>query len=100
MYQIYDLSAIFIDLGILKCRTKARWYTTISGVEVGADKGYDRSPVHHGLEKLEIEGYIAPIDSDENHLKKSGFTYDKTNDTYTCKEGKTLRGFRKCPLGC
>jgi hypothetical protein len=32
-----------------------------------------------------------PIDSDENHLKKSGLTYDKTNDTYTCIEGKTLR---------
>jgi hypothetical protein len=59
--------------------------------KVGADKGYDRSPVHHGLEKLGIEGYIVPIDTDENHLKKSGFTYDQTNDTYTCKEGKTLR---------
>ncbi|MCU6793771.1 IS1182 family transposase [Paenibacillus sp. WQ 127069] len=59
--------------------------------KVGADKGYDRSPVHHGLEKLEIEGYIVPIDTDESHLNKSGFTYDPTNDTYTCKEGKALR---------
>lgn len=59
--------------------------------KVGADKGYDRSPVHHALEKLEIEGYITPIDTVENHLKKSGFTYDNISDTYRCMVGKTLR---------
>lgn len=59
--------------------------------KVGADKGYDRSPVHHALEKLGIEGYVAPIDTDENHSKKSGFIYDKTNDIYKCTNGKTLR---------
>lgn len=59
--------------------------------KVGADKGYDRSPVHHALEKLEIEGYIAPLDTEENHLKKSGFTYDNTKDIYRCMAEKTLR---------
>ncbi|MDF2651514.1 MAG: hypothetical protein K0Q73_7319 [Paenibacillus sp.] len=59
--------------------------------KVGADKGYDRSPVHHALEKLEIEGYITTIDSDENHLQKLGFVYDKTSNTYNCPEGKSLR---------
>ncbi|SEB61034.1 IS1182 family transposase [Paenibacillus sp. GP183] len=59
--------------------------------KVGADKGYDRSPVHHTLEQLEIKGYIAPINSDDNHLHKSGFNYDSKSDTYTCPEGKILR---------
>jgi transposase len=58
--------------------------------KVGADKGYDRSAVHHALEKLEIEGYITPINSDEEHLQKLGFTYNKKNDTYECPEGKSL----------
>ncbi|MCQ6564121.1 IS1182 family transposase, partial [Paenibacillus mendelii] len=58
--------------------------------KVGADKGYDRSPVHHTLEKLEIEGYITPVDADEKHLQKLGFVYNEKNNTYTCPEGKAL----------
>ena len=28
---------------------------------VGADRGYDTTPIHHGLKTLEITGYISPI---------------------------------------
>jgi transposase len=59
--------------------------------KVGADKGYDRSPVHHALEKLEIEGYITPVDSNETHLQKFGFVYNDKSNTYKCPEGKTLQ---------
>ena len=34
---------------------------------VGADRGYDTTPIHHGLKTLEITGYISPIKYD-NHL--------------------------------
>ena len=31
---------------------------------VGADRGYDTTPIHHGLKTLEITGYISPIKYD------------------------------------
>lgn len=57
---------------------------------VGADKGYDYAEVHHGLEKLNIEGYIAPFERVSKQDFKD-FPYDSKTDTYICPEGKILK---------
>ena len=59
---------------------------------VGADKGYDTTPIHHGLKTLEITGYISPTQSNTAHQSTSyrEFVYDGETDTYTCPNGKTL----------
>jgi transposase len=59
---------------------------------VGADRGYDTTPIHHGLKTLEITGYISPIKYDNAFDTNSyrDFTYDKEADTYTCPNQKIL----------
>lgn len=59
---------------------------------VGADRGYDTTPIHHGLKALEITGYISPIHYDNafNTTSHRDFTYDKETDTYSCLNQKTL----------
>ena len=51
---------------------------------VGADRGYDTTPIHHGLKTLEITGYISPIKYDNAFDTNSyrDFTYDKEADIY------------------
>lgn len=56
--------------------------------KTGLDSGYDYAQVHYGMEKLGIDGYIAPFERANNELKE--FLYDTTTDTYKCPEGKRL----------
>jgi len=59
---------------------------------IGADKGYDRSEVHYGLEQEQITGYVTPLElSDTEAVIKADFLYDKETDTFTCPEGRQLR---------
>jgi hypothetical protein len=53
---------------------------------VGADRGYDTTPIHHGLKALEITGYISPIKYNNafNTTSYRDFTYNNETDTYTC----------------
>ena len=59
---------------------------------VAADKGYDKTKIHHGLKTLEITGYISPIGYttpfDTTSYKE--FTYNIDTDTYSCPNKKTL----------
>jgi hypothetical protein len=58
---------------------------------IGADKGYDFSEVHHGLEQEEVKGYIAPTELSETEaIIETDFIYDKETDTFTCPIGKLL----------
>jgi transposase len=59
---------------------------------VGADRGYDTTPIHHGLKTLEITGYISPIKYDNafNTTSYRDFTYNNETDTYTCPNQKIL----------
>lgn len=59
---------------------------------VGADRGYDTTPIHHGLKTLEITGYISPTQSNTAHNSTSyrDFVYDGETDTYTCTNQKYL----------
>lgn len=59
---------------------------------VGADRGYDTTPIHHGLKTLEITGYITPTQSNTayNTTSYKEFTYDYKNDTYICQNQKIL----------
>jgi transposase len=59
---------------------------------VGADRGYDTAPIHHGLKTLEITGYISPIKYTTAYETTSHkeFTYNKETDTYTCQNNKEL----------
>jgi len=61
--------------------------------KVGADKGYDYAEVHYGLEKLDIEGYIASFKraSGSEAIESKEFFYDPKIDTYICPEGKFLK---------
>jgi transposase len=59
---------------------------------VGADRGYDTTPIHHGLKTLEITGYISPTQSNTAHHSTSyrEFIYDLETDTYMCQNQKIL----------
>ncbi|OIK09642.1 hypothetical protein BIV60_23370 [Bacillus sp. MUM 116] len=59
---------------------------------VGADRGFDTTPIHHGLKTLEITGYITPIQSKTayNTTSYKEFIYDDKNDTYICHNQKIL----------
>jgi IS5 family transposase len=57
--------------------------------KVGADKGYDRSGVHHQLEQLKIKGYVSPI-LDKGSQSDSRFEYNSEQDLYVCPSGQTL----------
>ncbi|MFB5198609.1 IS1182 family transposase [Neobacillus sp. KR4-4] len=59
---------------------------------VGADRGYDTTPIHHGLKTLEITGYISPIKYDNAFDTTSyrDFFYNRETDTYTCPNQKVL----------
>jgi hypothetical protein len=58
---------------------------------IGADKGYDYSEVHQGLEQEEVKGYIAPTElSEAGAIIETDFIYDKETDTFTCPGGKLL----------
>lgn len=58
---------------------------------IGADKGYDFSEVHHGLEQEQIKGYITPTElSEAEALIETDFIYNKETDTFTCPGGKLL----------
>lgn len=59
---------------------------------VGADRGYDTTPIHHGLKTLEITGYISPIESKTayNTTSYREFTYDEESDVYNCQNQKIL----------
>lgn len=58
---------------------------------IGADKGYDFSEVHYGLEQEEINGYVTPTElSEAETIIETEFIYDKGTDTFTCPGGKLL----------
>ncbi|MCM3677198.1 IS1182 family transposase [Peribacillus simplex] len=59
---------------------------------VGADRGYDTTPIHHGLKKLGITGYISPTQYDSAFKTTSHreFTYNSENDIYLCQNKKEL----------
>ena len=58
---------------------------------IGADRGYDRSEVHCGLELEQITGYVAPTElSAAEATIEANFLYDKETDTFTCPAGKLL----------
>jgi transposase len=58
---------------------------------IGADKGYDFSEVHHGLELEEINGYVTPAElSEAKAIIETDFMYDPKTDTFTCPGGKLL----------
>ncbi|WP_142339169.1 transposase [Bacillus sp. AFS055030] len=59
---------------------------------VGADRGYDTAPIHHGLKKLEITGYISPIKSGTafNTMSYREFRYSNETDRYICPNNKEL----------
>jgi len=60
--------------------------------KVGADKGYDRSGVHHELENLKIIGYISPIKGGIDQTERSvRFTFNEKNDAYYCSNDKALQ---------
>jgi transposase len=58
----------------------------------GADRGYDTTPIHHGLKTLDITGYISPIKYDTAFDTTSyrAFMYNRETDTYTCSNQKEL----------
>ena len=59
---------------------------------VGADKGYDYSEVHYGLEQEQIAGYVTPTElSEAEAIIEADFLYDKETDTFTCPGGKLLK---------
>ncbi|MDR3715219.1 MAG: IS1182 family transposase [Puia sp.] len=59
---------------------------------IGADKGYDRSEVHYGLEQEQITGYVTPSElSEAEAVIEADFLYDKETDTFTCPGGKQLK---------
>lgn len=59
---------------------------------VGADRGYDTTPIHHGLHNLDITGYISPTKHDNGFetTPYQDFIYNKETDTYTCPNLKEL----------
>jgi hypothetical protein len=57
--------------------------------KVGADKGYDCSGVHHELERMGIQGFIAAIDHEDDR-ESITFTYDEAQDIFICPAGKHL----------
>lgn len=59
---------------------------------IGADRGYDTTPIHHGLKTLEITGYISPTQSNTAHNSTSyrEFIYEGGTDTYICQNQKIL----------
>lgn len=59
---------------------------------IGADKGYDVSEVHYGLEQEGITGHVTPTElSVAESIIETDFVYDKETDTFTCPGGKLLR---------
>lgn len=60
--------------------------------KVGADRGYDTTPIHHGLSKLHIDGYISPIQQDNGFSTTTyrDFTYNMEDDIYICPNEKIL----------
>lgn len=58
----------------------------------GADRGYDTTPIHHGLKTLKITGYITPVQKGTafNSTTYREFTYDPENDQYICQTNKIL----------
>lgn len=60
---------------------------------IGADKGYDFSEVHHGLELEEINGYVTPAELSEAEATiEADFMYDPKTDTFTCPGESCLTG--------
>jgi transposase len=59
---------------------------------VGADKGYDRTPIHHGLKTLGITGYISPIqfNTPNDTTSYRDFIFNNQMDSYTCPNQKIL----------
>ncbi len=57
--------------------------------EIGLDGGYDIGAVHRGLELLEINGYTAIREYQNNALKK-GFYYEEKKDRFICMQGEYL----------
>ncbi|MGM0877934.1 MAG: hypothetical protein ACQEWV_25200 [Bacillota bacterium] len=58
----------------------------------GADKGYDKTVIHHGLKTLNIEGFISPIGylNGSTSTSHHEFTYDIERDLYICPAKKKL----------
>jgi transposase len=61
--------------------------------KVGADKGYDLPEVHHGLEKMQVAGYISSYRrvGHSGVIHKKEFHYDRQADIFICPEGKPLK---------
>lgn len=58
---------------------------------IGADKGYDCSSVHHGLEQEQIAGYVTPTELTKAEvILETDFVYNQETDTFTCSDGKLL----------
>ena len=58
--------------------------------KIALDAGYDIGAVHRGLELLDIDGYTA-IREYQNNAMKKGFLYDEQKDAYICRKGKYLQ---------
>ena len=57
--------------------------------EFGLDGGYDIGAVHRGLELLEVNGYTA-IREHQNNAMKKGFRYEEGNERFVCVRGEYL----------
>ncbi|QGQ43894.1 IS1182 family transposase [Metabacillus sediminilitoris] len=60
--------------------------------KAGADRGYDTTPIYHGLNSLGIIGYISPTESNSASDSTSyrEFTYIGERDAYICLNQKVL----------
>ncbi len=60
--------------------------------KVGADRGYDTTPIHHGLKKLEITGYITPTKKETAYdtMSHHEFKFNNETDSYICPNHKEL----------
>ena len=58
--------------------------------KIALDAGYDIGAVHRGLELLDIDGYTAVREYQNNAMKK-GFLYDEQKDAFICRKGKYLQ---------
>ena len=58
----------------------------------GADRGYDTTPIHHGLKTLSIDGYIPPKQYTNGSISTSHheFTYNQKTDVFVCPAQKEL----------
>lgn len=57
--------------------------------KIALDTGYGIGAVHRGLELLDIDGYTATREYQNNPMRK-GFRYDEQRDAFICRQGEAL----------